>query len=305
MSSAYNEEQVDRYLEILHIPERFLRKNNPKPDLEFLQTLHAHQLCTIPFEDLAIHYSKGHAIILDPQFLYRKFVTPNGRGGYCMENNIFYNHMLRALGFNAYLTGGRVRPRTDGIPGGAYMGWVHCVNIVKFPDGSRYMTDVGYGGDGPIMPLPMVEGVVTQNIGTQELQLAHEVIPGQVDQSQKQWIYQLRNDASKEFNSGYCFTDQEFIEQDFEVMSYFTSTHPSSYMTATVVMVRYLHHNYKIYGKRMLVNAEIKENSGGKSELLRVCMNEKERIEALKTEFGVTLSEEEQQAIYETRMALT
>jgi arylamine N-acetyltransferase len=46
-----------------------------------------------------------------------------GRGGYCMENSIFFNHVLRALGFRVYTAGVRVRPRVDGVPAGDYLGW--------------------------------------------------------------------------------------------------------------------------------------------------------------------------------------
>jgi arylamine N-acetyltransferase len=304
MPSAFLDEQIDAYLEHINIPSQFRRTSNPKANLDFLRALHTHQLCAIPFEDLSIHYSKGHDIILDPQFLFRKFVSSNGRGGYCMENGIFFNHILRALGFNAYLAGGRVRPRTDGVPGGEYMGWVHCINIVTFDDGSRYMTDVGYGGDGPIAPLPMIPDIVSPNIGTQELRLVHEAIPGQADASQKQWIYQFRNDPSKEFNACYSFLDQEFIHEDFEVMSFFTSKNPRSYMISTVVAVRFLHHDYQIYGKRMLVNDQVKENAGGKTQTLKELFTEQQRIQALKEDFGVTLTEEEQRAIYDTKLAL-
>lgn len=39
-----------------------------------------------------------------------------------MEVSVFYNHVLRALGFQVYMTGVRVRPRVDGVPKGDYMG---------------------------------------------------------------------------------------------------------------------------------------------------------------------------------------
>lgn len=304
MPSAYSDEQVDQYLQHIQIPEEHRRSNKPKPTLAFLQALHTHQICTIPFEGLSIHYSQAHDVNLDPQVLYKKLVSPNGRGGYCMENGIFFNHMLRALGFHAYLAGGRVRPRTDGVPGGAYMGWVHCVNIVTFADGSRYLSDVGYGGDGPIAPLPLEHGIISSNIGTQELRLAHGSIPGQVDSSQKQWIYQYRNDSSKQFVDCYSFLDREFIHQDFQVMNFFTSKHPSSYMTNTVIVVQFLHDRYQIYGKKMLVNDQVKENTGGKTTTVKELRTEEERVEALREDFHITLTAEEQHAIYDTKLAL-
>lgn len=40
-----------------------------------------------------------------------------------MENGIFFNHVLRALGFRVYMAGVRVRLRVEGIPAGDYLGW--------------------------------------------------------------------------------------------------------------------------------------------------------------------------------------
>lgn len=36
---------------------------------------------------------------------------------------MFYNQMLRGLGFRAYTVGVRIRHRVDGIPAGEYIGW--------------------------------------------------------------------------------------------------------------------------------------------------------------------------------------
>lgn len=40
-----------------------------------------------------------------------------------MEGNLFYNEMLKALGFNAYTAGVRIRYRENGVPNGDYSGW--------------------------------------------------------------------------------------------------------------------------------------------------------------------------------------
>lgn len=40
-----------------------------------------------------------------------------------MENSIFFNHILRALGFTVYTAGVKIRPRVGGIPGGNFTGW--------------------------------------------------------------------------------------------------------------------------------------------------------------------------------------
>jgi len=60
------------------------------------------------------------------------------------------------------------------------------------------MVDVSFGGDGVTAPLPLLEGHVIRNIGTQELRLVYSTIDEQVDKSRKPWIYQYRNHPSKE-----------------------------------------------------------------------------------------------------------
>ena len=62
---------------------------------------------------------------------------------------------------------------------------VHIVNIVTLTNRAKYMIDVSFGGDGT-SPLPLKEGLITQNIGTQELRLVYDSIPQQIDKSRKQ-----------------------------------------------------------------------------------------------------------------------
>lgn len=108
MQSAYTPTQLSHYLTRISLPNP---PSPPRLDLPFLTALHTHQLCTVPYENLSLHYSPDHTVRLDPQHLYRKLVTGGrGRGGYCMEIAVFFNHILRALGFEVYTAGARVRP---------------------------------------------------------------------------------------------------------------------------------------------------------------------------------------------------
>lgn len=124
MAVQYSSEQISQFLQYIGIPERFHLGNHPPLDIAFLTALHTHFITTIPYENLNLHYSRSHEIVLDPQILFQKTVTANrGRGGYCLENAILFNHVLRALGFKAYLVGGRMRSRMNGVPQGDYSGW--------------------------------------------------------------------------------------------------------------------------------------------------------------------------------------
>lgn len=124
MASAYTPSQIDEYEEHVSLPARFRRSASPPLKIEYLTSLHVHQIAAIPYENLLLHYSNSHAVDLDPQVLFKKIVTDaRGRGGYCMENAILFNHVLRGLGFEVYTAGVRNRFRTGGVPVGDFMGW--------------------------------------------------------------------------------------------------------------------------------------------------------------------------------------
>lgn len=124
MASVYTRDQVNQFLDHIQIPSRYHLDNDPDRDLTYLTALNTHMLSTVPYENLTLHYSQTHTISLDPQHLFRKIVVDKrGRGGYCMENSLFYNQMLRGLGFHAYTVGVRIRHRIEGVPSGEYIGW--------------------------------------------------------------------------------------------------------------------------------------------------------------------------------------
>jgi arylamine N-acetyltransferase len=100
----YTPSQISQYLHHISLPLKFANSN---PDLQLLAALQRHHLASIPFENLALHYSPPpRTVSLDPQAVYDKFIVRH-RGGYCMEQNLFFAHMLRGLGFTVYSAGAR------------------------------------------------------------------------------------------------------------------------------------------------------------------------------------------------------
>ncbi|KAF4966603.1 hypothetical protein FSARC_5723 [Fusarium sarcochroum] len=226
-----------------------------------------------------------------------------------MEIAILYNHILRAMGFDAYTAGVRTRGRLEGVPRGDYPGWNHIVNIVTFPDGSKYHSDVAFGGDGATMPMPLIDGLVHENLGTQQIRLKRDWIPHQIHKTEetKLWIYQYRNSADKEWNSFYSFPGIEFYALDWGVVNWWVNTHPDSHQRSNVLTIKFLRRpvengvrfegEQEIYGKRMLVNGVVKENLGGRTQIITTCKTEEERIEALEKYFQLFLTDEEKKAI--------
>jgi arylamine N-acetyltransferase len=190
------------------------------------------------------------------------------------------------------------------------------VNIITFADGTKYMVDTGFGGDGPIQPLPLIHENITQNIGAQQLRLLLDRIPQQttptqgVDEAKKQWIYQYRNAVDHPWNSLYAFPEIEFFPEDFEMLNPWVNRSPQSFLTYRIVIVKFLRRktprvqdglpstDYEaIFGKVMLVNGEVKQNTGGRTAVVKNCKTEDERVEALSEHFGITLTEEERLSI--------
>jgi arylamine N-acetyltransferase len=118
----YSLDQVKAYLALIDLPKRFWPDARPSRDFAMLKALHIHAISTHPYENLSLHYSPSIVVSLKPEHIYEKFMH-NGRGGYCFEHGIFFNHILRATGFSAYMVGVRIRMRVDGVPVGDYSGW--------------------------------------------------------------------------------------------------------------------------------------------------------------------------------------
>lgn len=123
---AYNPDQIRAYLQRLSPSSNLTwlldSPREPQDDLHHLSVLQKLQLAAVPFENLGLHYSAQRNISLDVDDLYEKIVTRR-RGGYCMENNGFFDAVLRGLGFTVYGAGARVSDAMNGGSGGGYSGW--------------------------------------------------------------------------------------------------------------------------------------------------------------------------------------
>ncbi|KAK8201246.1 hypothetical protein BKA81DRAFT_420237, partial [Phyllosticta paracitricarpa] len=141
----------------------------------FLALLQAYHINAIPQEYLGLHYAKDPHIPLDLPSLFAKCIK-KGRGGYRMENGIFFNTILRTLGFSSYLAGARARPRVNGSleqekHSNITTGCTLSTSSHSPTPPQKYMMDIGFSGDMPIKPLPLESGPSTLNIGTQEIRL--------------------------------------------------------------------------------------------------------------------------------------
>ncbi|KAL6703436.1 N-malonyltransferase fdb2 [Coniothyrium glycines] len=227
-----------------------------------------------------------------------------------MENNIFFATVLRSLGFEVRNCGGRVSRAVSPCPevrkhqSTTYDGWNHMLNLVRL-DSAWYVVDVGMGAMGPNLPYPLVDGLEIISVAPRKIRLQCRAIPESYGtQSNKQWCYNVCYDPSKgvenEWVPTYCFTETEFLPQDYEMMSWFTSTHKTSFftrhVTSTVMVLDEAREN--VIGNITLFEAAIRRTIGHDRQLVKECATEAERIAAMGECFGIKLTPEEQAGIH-------
>ncbi|MDX1582683.1 MAG: arylamine N-acetyltransferase [Thermoanaerobaculia bacterium] len=193
----------------LHEPVR-------QPTLDSLERLHAAHLEAIPFENL--DQRLGRPVGLDLESLQNKLII-NRRGGYCFEQNTLFAAVLRTLGFSVSTLEARVRP-----PGAkSVLPRTHMVLAVEI-DRRWWLADVGFGGDGIFLPVPL-DGERSRQAG-EEYEVVNE------DGS----VLVLRGTVEGEWRDLYAFRDEPVLPVDFEMAHYYTATHPKSrFRTALTV----------------------------------------------------------------------
>jgi N-hydroxyarylamine O-acetyltransferase len=124
------------------------------PTLETVTALMRAHIGHIPFENLDVLLGRG--VRIDVDSVYDKLVERR-RGGYCFEHSTLFRAALEHIGFQpaahaarvVMLTPRRSAPRS------------HMFLTVVLEE-KTYVLDPGFGGHGPLVPLPLVENVETR-----------------------------------------------------------------------------------------------------------------------------------------------
>jgi N-hydroxyarylamine O-acetyltransferase len=198
--------------------ERIDYRGTPEPTLATLQGVHRAHLASIPFENIDVRL--GRPIGLDLKTLQAKLVAGR-RGGYCFEQNSLFAAALEALGFEVATLEARVRP-----PGAtATLARTHMVLHLTV-DGGDWIADVGFGGDGPLVPVPL-DGTASE----------HSDDLYRIEREGESTCV-LRRSWRGSWRDLYAFTLTPALPVDFEMANYFTSTHPRSRFVRTLTVQR-------------------------------------------------------------------
>jgi N-hydroxyarylamine O-acetyltransferase len=177
---------------------------------ETLNEVHICHTLNVPFENLDVFY--GRPPLLDEESLYGKIVK-NRRGGYCFEMNGIFSIVLKSMGFR--VTDLLARVTIDGIN---YTSKTHQVILVE-TENRKWLVDVGFGNDGIIAPLLLVED-------TDQRQFAHIY---RIIKEPRFNGYLLQKKAGDTYSSMYAFTMDACYPEDFVMSSHYTATFPVSF----------------------------------------------------------------------------
>jgi N-hydroxyarylamine O-acetyltransferase len=189
-----------------------------EPSLHTLAALHEAHVGAIPFENLDVLL--GRPILLDLPAVQAKLVEGR-RGGYCFEQNTLFRAVLERLGYTVTPLAGRVRTG----PPGPVRPRTHMTLVVDV-SGEPFLSDVGFGGDGPLRPVPLREGAEA-GTGDDGCRLGRE---GEL------WVLQGRTGGH--WTDLYAFTLEPQFPADYEMANHFTSTYPRSPFVTNLVAQR-------------------------------------------------------------------
>jgi N-hydroxyarylamine O-acetyltransferase len=189
------------------------------PTLEALCGIVAGHAQAIPFENLTPLLRQP--VLLDAAALQQKLVRDR-RGGYCFEHNLLLREALTTIGFHVTNLAARVRWN---VPEELTRPRTHMLLRVEV-DGQPYLVDVGFGGLTLTAPLALVPGL--------EQQTPHELF--RLLAAGDGYLLQAQVDHA--WRTLYSFDLQPQLLPDYELASWYVSTHPGSHFVTSLIAAR-------------------------------------------------------------------
>ena len=179
------------------------------PDMSTLQAIVTAHVAAIPFENL--NPLLGLPVNLDPAALERKLVH-EGRGGYCFEQNLLLQAVLRQIGFEV---SGLIARVLWTQPEDAITAQTHMLLRVEMA-GESWLVDVGFGGQTLVGALWLQP----------DIEQATQLEPFRLVQVEGDWRMQAM--VRGQWLSLYRFDPRPVPLIDYVVANYYVSTHPDS-----------------------------------------------------------------------------
>jgi N-hydroxyarylamine O-acetyltransferase len=188
-----------------------------RADAVTLSALHEAHLGAIPFENLEIHL--GRPMRIAPDALFADLVERR-RGGYCFQMNELFARVLLRIGFDVTRHAARVwLGNPTEVPARSHQ----CLAVID-RDGTRWLADVGFGGQSPLWPLRFGERTPVDHAGAGAFCMGVDRDHG----------YELRCVPAGETDERvlYTFTAEPQLPVDFVHANHAVSTMPGSHFVA-------------------------------------------------------------------------
>jgi N-hydroxyarylamine O-acetyltransferase len=232
------------------------------PTHRVLTSLHLAHATHIPFENLDVLLKQP--IRLDLPSLQAKLVRGR-RGGYCFEQNLLFAAVLERVGYAPRLIAAKVRHRGDrDLPR------THLFLMVS-ADGADWVADVGFGGEGLLLPVPFGGGREVRHYAW-----CYRI----VEEKQGQWL--LQSQRQDGWANLYSFTLDPQTRADCEMANHYTATHPDSPFVSTLTAQLPTPE-----ARHVLRNRELTVDRGSGRVERRVLRNDDELIDVLGGTFGL------------------
>jgi N-hydroxyarylamine O-acetyltransferase len=191
----------------------------PVADLDTLRRLQRMHPRSIPVENLSPLL--GEPMKLDVASLEDKLVARR-RGGWCFEQNLYFTHVLRTIGFEVKTLAARVRWN---VPADVTTSRSHMLMRVVVK-GEPYIADVGFGGLVLTGPLRLEAGI--------EQSTPHEA--HRLLASGDAFVLEAR--VAGEWQALYAFDLHEQLQADYEVSNWYLANFPQSQFVTGVIAAR-------------------------------------------------------------------
>jgi N-hydroxyarylamine O-acetyltransferase len=191
-----------------------------EPTLAVLRSLHELHPAAIPFE--AIDVLLGRGIDISPQAVDAKLIGRQ-RGGYCYEQNGLFARVLREIGFEVEGLAAHVRWMSE--PGTALPPLTHRVLRITI-DGEHWLADVGFGSAVPTAPLRLDDSdpQPTRHETFRVMPLGPHFL--------------LQASVEDEWRPVYSISSEPWLDSQYEMANWFTSTHPGSHFRHRLIVTR-------------------------------------------------------------------
>ena len=174
------------------------------------------------------------------------------------------------------------------------------VNLVTLSS-QRYLVDVGMNARGPIVPLPLISDTSSFSVSPRRARLLHSSIPEHTTSHtlNLMWRLEVRNHENCPWIPTYAFSETEFLPVDFEMMNWYTTTSPRSWLTRRILVARMILDKKaeEIIGDITLFERTLRKRIHGVIAFEVECKSEEERLQLLQQHFGIELGDDEQEGI--------